>query len=154
MRRLAFGMLVVIRFNAAALALAAVAVFAASAEAQLVGSAQGRRDFARMQALSTASQTSLRNRAQEAAHDARSVIDGSRISCDVTRARLIGHTRNDQVLLEVACKSSSGFIVDTSTPSPRAFDCRILAAGAAEARAKGAKVPATSVCTLPENLPG
>lgn len=113
--------------------------------------AQGRRDSARMHALNADSQTSLRNRAEEAARDARSVVDGARIECDVTVARLIGYTRRDKPLLEVACRQSSGFIVDTSTMSPRAFDCRVLAAGAAEARAAGRKVPQSAVCTLPEN---
>lgn len=120
-----------------------------SAHAQ--NAVQGRRDFARIHALNAETQSSLRNRAEEAARDARSVVDGSRIDCDVTHARLIGYTRRDKPLLEVACRKSAGFIVDTSTMSPRAFDCRILAAGAVEARAAGRKVPSNAVCSLPEN---
>lgn len=140
------------RASIAALALTAAFVAAGAAHAQ--NPVQGRRDFARIHALNADSQSSLRNRAQDAARDARSVTDGSRIDCDVTSARLIGYTRRDSVLLEVTCRKSTGFIVDTSTMSPRAFDCRILAAGAAEARAAGRQVPRTSVCTLPENTRG
>ena len=141
------------RASAAALALiAAVAASAAVAgSAQAQSSAQTRRDFARIHALNADQQSSLRNRASDAARDARSVVDGSRIACDVTHARLIGYTRRDNMLVEVACRKSAGFILDTSTASPRAFDCRILAAGAAEARAAGNAVPQNSVCKLPEN---
>lgn len=97
-------------------------------------------------------ESSLKSRAERAARDARSIVDGSRIACDVTHARLIGYTRRDNLLVEVACRKSTGFILDTSTVSPRAFDCRILAAGAIEARAAGNEVPPNSVCKLPENV--
>lgn len=153
---IAAGKRAMIRNRATALAvfavLAANAAIAGSAQAQTP--AQGRRDFSRIHALNADSQSSLRNRAQDAARDARLVDNGSRIDCDVTSARLIGYLKRDNVLLEVTCRKSTGFIVDTSTMSPRAFDCRILAAGAAEARAAGRQVPRTSVCTLPENVRG
>ena len=134
-----------------ALALLAAADTFVTTTAYAQNPVQGRRDFARMNALNTDQQTSLKNRAQQAARDARSVVDGARIDCDVTIARLIGYTRRDKPLFEIACKQSTGFIVDTSTMSPRAFDCRILAAGAAEARAAGRKVSRDAVCTLFEN---
>lgn len=133
------------------LAFASIAI-AGAAEAQ--SPAQTRRDFARMNAMNAAQESSLKSRAERAARDARSVVDGSRIDCDVTRARLIGYTRRDNLLVEIACRKSTGFIVDTSTPSPRAFDCRVLAAGAAEARAAGNKVPPNAICMLPENASG
>jgi len=143
---------VVTRITTALALMCLAAGIAASSGAQAQNAVQGRRDFARIHALNAASQSSLRNRAQEAARDARSVVDGSRIACDVTHARLIGYTRQDKMLLEVACRKSAGFIVDTSTMSPRAFDCRVLAAGAAEARAAGRDVPKNAVCTLPDNV--
>jgi hypothetical protein len=145
---------VVLRSNAA---LGLIAAFAASAVIATAVHAQtpvqGRRDFARIHALNAETQSSLRNQAKEAARDARSIVDGARINCDVTVARLIGYTRRDKRLLEIACRQSPGFIIDTSTVSPRAFDCRVLAAGVAEARAAGRDVPKNAVCTLPENAP-
>ena len=144
-----FGFTVINVSTALALLAAAGMFITTAANAQ--NPVQGRRDFARMNALNTDQQTSLKNRAQQAARDARSVVDGSRIDCDVTVARLIGYTRRDNLLLEVACKQASGFIIDTSTMSPRAFDCRVLAAGAAQARAAGSKVPQNAICTLPGN---
>lgn len=135
---------------------AGVAMAGAAQAQQTAAQIQGRRDFARIHSLNTAAQGSLRSRAEDAARDARSVVDGSRITCDVTRARFIGYTKqgHDNLLLEVACKQSSGFILDTTQASPRAFDCRILAAGAKEARAAGRKVSRDAVCTLPENVRG
>ncbi len=82
--------------------------------------------------------------AQQAARDARSVVDGARIDCDVTIARLIGYTRRDNLLLEVACKHAAGFIIDTSTTSPRVFDCRVLAVGAYAERAAPANQSSAS----------
>jgi hypothetical protein len=115
-------------------------------------SSQSSQDFSRMQALNMTNNQALKTRAQVAIRDARSIVDDSRVQCDVAVARSVGFTKDKHEMFEVACKEATGFIVDTSTKSPRAFDCKLLAAEAAQAQAAGAVVPATSLCALPANV--
>ena len=76
------------RSSAAALALLAVLTIGATAGSAYAQSPrQTGQDLTRMQRLNAVNEGSLRNRAETAARDARSVVSGERINCDVTSAR-------------------------------------------------------------------
>lgn len=131
--------------------LSASVVPAGAVQAQSAASSRIAVDRANMSRMSTAQRLSLRDRAADAARDARLVDTGERISCHVTEARLIGFVDADHRLFEVACRGSNGYLIDASSTSPRAFDCRVLTQAAAAARAEGQQVPQESVCILEGN---
>lgn len=81
---------------------------------------------------------------------AQAIFTATGVDCQITEAVLLGQTPERDNLLEAACATGPGYLLQTSTP-PQTFDCVVLAATADKRRAAGQEVPAGTTCTLPAN---
>lgn len=81
---------------------------------------------------------------------AQAIATAAGLNCQVTEAVLLGQTQEKHNLLEAACATGPGYILEGSTP-PKTFDCVLLAATAAQLRADGQEIPPGTSCNLPAN---
>lgn len=83
--------------------------------------------------------------------NAQSVANSANLDCKVHDASLRGLNAQGQSVYEVACIDGGGYILANTSP-PQAADCVAIAGRAARVRADNpAEVPASPVCTMPEN---
>lgn len=91
--------------------------------------------------------------AEEINQRAHTALASAGVTCDVSAANLVGVTGENNDLIEVACNSGVGYLVENARPA-RTFDCLTLASQADRLRAEGQPVPENSTCTLPGNQNG